>query len=53
MPKPPKETPHSDLDGVNRDRRPIDAPENADPRQARRLKQEHEESKGRPAPSRP
>jgi hypothetical protein len=48
MPKPPRSSPHSDLDGVHRDRRPVpesanDAGENnGDLEQARR------ESAGRP-----
>lgn len=52
MAKPPKTPPHSDLEGVDRDRRPIDVPENSDPRNIERLTQEHKEAKGRPRGSR-
>ncbi|SNS19531.1 hypothetical protein SAMN06295912_102212 [Sphingomonas laterariae] len=57
MAKPP-ETPagrkgvHSDLEGVHRDQKPLNAPENADPKLARQLAREEAENIGRPKPSR-
>lgn len=40
----------SDIDGVHRDRKPLNSPENADPAHGRKLKQEEEESRAKPPP---
>lgn len=49
MAKPPPTPPPSDIDGVHEDREPIDQPKNSDPDLQHRLKQEQDESKGKPA----
>lgn len=48
MAKPPETPPNSDIEGVHRDRKPIDSPEHADPELRERLIEEEEEAKGRP-----
>jgi hypothetical protein len=53
MPKPPRTPPHSDLDGVDEDRRRLDEPANSEKKTIDRLEQERKEAKGRPRGSRP
>ena len=53
MPKPPRTPPHSDLDGVDEDRRRIDDAANSGRKNIDRLEQERKEAKGRPRDSRP
>lgn len=48
MAKPPPETPHSDIDGVNRDARIGSPSKTAEPEPASTLKRAKDESKGRP-----
>ena len=48
MAKPSKTPPASDIDGVDQDRQPIDAPENSDPDMHDRAEKERKREKGRP-----
>ncbi|WCT74978.1 hypothetical protein PQ455_07095 [Sphingomonas naphthae] len=49
MAKPPETPPHSDIDGVNMDARTGEPSKNPRPDPGAALKQEKDESKGKPA----
>jgi len=49
MPKPPKATPHSDIDGVNRDARIGTPSKSPQPDPGAAIEQAGNNSKGRPA----
>lgn len=51
MAKPSKAPPPSDIEGVDRDRQPVDAPENSDPEVHDRANKERQRKKGRPPES--
>jgi len=53
MAKPPKATPHSDIDGVNRDARVGTPSKSQDPEPGSALNHAKEESKARPEQSEP
>ena len=53
MPKPPKATPHSDIDGVNRDARVGTPSKSPRPEPGSALDRAESDSKGRPERSRP
>ncbi len=48
MAKPPQTPPSSDIDGVNEDRQPINAPANSKPDPGKALKHADDNSKARP-----
>ena len=53
MPKPPEATPHSDLEGVNRDARIGTPAKSQDPEPGSTLHHAEKEAKGRPKRSEP